>query len=269
MDDGEGVEDEELLAGGVANAGLVVRVGDHVLRPSNERSATVHRFLAALHADGFGGVPRPVGIDPDGRERLVFVEGDVALPPFPAWAQSDRALASVAALLASFHDAARCFDPTGSSWSPEMADPVGGAIVCHNDVCLENVVFRGGVAVALLDFDFAAPGRPVYDLAQFARMCVPIDDGLSAARLGWGDADRPRRLRLVADTYGLDPPGRTELLDILDHAMAHGGAFVRRHAEAGEPGFVAMWDEMGGMERYDRRSRWWATNRSAFVRSLR
>ena len=49
-----------------------------------------------------------------------------------------------------------------------MADPEGGPVVCHNDVCLENVVFRNGEAVALLDFDFAAPGRPVYDLACFA-----------------------------------------------------------------------------------------------------
>ena len=29
--------------------------------------------------------------------------------------------------------------------------------MCHNDVCPENVVFRDGIAVALLDFEFAAP----------------------------------------------------------------------------------------------------------------
>ena len=66
--------------------------------------------------------------------------------------------------------------------------------MCHNDVCLENIVFRNGLAVGLLDFDFAAPGRPVYDLAQFARMCVPIDDDLSAARLGWVSRTGPRDL---------------------------------------------------------------------------
>ena len=75
-------------------------------------------------------------------------------------------------------------------------------------MCLENVVFRDGVAVGLLDFDFAAPGRPIYDLAQMARMCVPIDDDVNAARLGWEPADRPARLRLVADAYGLDAAGR-------------------------------------------------------------
>ena len=81
-------------------------------------------------------------------------------------------------------------------------------MICHNDVCLENVVFQDGLAIGLLDFDFAAPGRPIFDFAAFARMCVPIDDDVSAARLGFGEVDRPGRLRLVADTYGLDAAGR-------------------------------------------------------------
>ncbi len=257
-------------AGGRRGQRRTGRAGGSPRAASGQRAlATVHAFLASLRQVGFDGASHPVAIDPDGRERLEYVEGDVPVPPFPSWAQSDRTLASIAELMARFHDAARRFDPSGMSWSPEMADPVGGAIVCHNDVCLENVVFRDGMAVALLDLDFAAPGRPVYDLAQFARMCVPIDDDVNAGRLGWGDSDRPGRLRLVADTYGLDRPGREELLAGLDHAMAHGGAFVLRRFEAGDPGFVAMWEQMGGMERYDRRRDWWDTNRSAFAAALR
>ncbi|HET6953434.1 MAG TPA: hypothetical protein VFI47_23855, partial [Acidimicrobiales bacterium] len=131
--------EEEELAGGVANAGQVVRVGEHVLRPANPQSRVIHAFLSALRAAGFEGAPLPLGID-DGRERLVFIEGDVPVPPYPAWAQADTALASTAALLARFHAASQAFDPTALTWSTEMADPAGGAIVCHNDVCLENVV---------------------------------------------------------------------------------------------------------------------------------
>jgi Ser/Thr protein kinase RdoA (MazF antagonist) len=42
--------------------------------------------------------------------------------------------------------------------------------VCHNDVCIENVVFDDRrEAVGLLDFDFAAPGRAVRDLVHTAR----------------------------------------------------------------------------------------------------
>ncbi len=262
------IGDEEILQGGVANAGAVVRSGEHVLRPSNAHSASLLSFLSDLESSGFHGGPSPVGLDPDGRERLEFVPGDVAIPPYPDWAQSDDALVSVVTLLRELHDASEGVDTEALTWSAEMADPSGGPVVCHNDVCLENVVFRDGRAVSLLDFDFAAPGRRTFDLASFARMCVPVDDDVNATRQGWHPADRPRRVRLVCDAYGLDGAGRAEVLEALSQAMEHGGAFVRRRVEAGEPGFVQMWSDMGGMERYDRRRRWWADARAAFEAAL-
>jgi Phosphotransferase enzyme family len=261
--------DEEVLAGGVANAGRVTRFFGHVLRPSNLHSASIHRFLSSLAAAGFNGASVPVSIDADGRERLVFIEGDVPVPPYPGWAQLDGALTSIAALMRRFHDTSRSFDPTGLTWSSEMADPEGGSIVCHNDVCLENVVFRDGVAVGLLDFDFAAPGRPAHDLAQFARMCVPIDDDINAARLGWEPVDGPARLRLVAECYGLVERERYELLESLARSIAHGGEFVRRRVQAGDQNFIKMWNEMGGMECFDRRRRWWAEHQKQFIGALR
>ena len=260
--------DEEVLHGGVANAGAVVRVGDHVLRPSNPHSVAIHGALRALRDVGFRGASKPVGIDPDGRERLEFVAGDVAITPFPEWVQVDDALSSVALLIKGFHDASTQIDLTGGTWSDEMADPRGGPVLCHNDVCLENVVFRDGRAVALLDFDFAAPGRRVFDLASFARMCVPIDDDINATKNGWASNDQPARLRLVADVYDLGPDDRSELLSILDRSIERGGEFVRRRVEAGDPGFVKMWEEMGGAERFDRRRRWWAAEKVHFEQSM-
>jgi hypothetical protein len=261
--------DEEVLHGGIANAGAVTRAGPHVLRPSNPHTAAIHGFLRALADGGFDGASVPIGVDDDGRERLVFVDGDVPVPPYPAWAQEDSALASVASLLARFHAAAREVpsDPA-RSWSDELADPEGGPVICHNDVCLENVVFRDGVAVGLIDFDYAAPGRPEYDLTQMARMCVPIDDEANAARLGWTPADRPSRLRIVADAYGLDGAGRRALLEILDDSIARSGEFVRKKVEAGEPSFIKMWEELGGVERFDLRRRWWAGSRGRFAAAL-
>lgn len=259
---------EEDLAGGVANAGQVSRENDHVLRPSSPYSVSIHKFLSALGAAGFNGASQPVALQEDGRERLMYIEGDVPLPPYPAWAQSDEALGSIAELIRAFHHASLQFDFTGLEWSGELADPVGGPVVCHNDVCLENVVFRDGVAVGLIDFDFAAPGRPAYDLAQFACMCVPIDDDLSAYRQGWEPPDRPRRLRLVADAYGLAGEERLELFQILTATMNRGGQFVRRRVEAGDPNFIQMWTEIGGRERFDRRLRWWTAHQSKFSKEL-
>lgn len=267
---GEAIDDV-VLHGGVANAGAVVRRGDAVLRPANAHTASIHRFLRAVHDGGFDGASVPLGLEADGRERLRFLEGDVPVPPYPDWARRDEALASVAALLRRFHDAsAHAFRPgEADTWSDEMADPAGGTVVCHHDVCLENVVFRAGRAVGLLDFDFAAPGRPMFDLATFARMCVPIDDP-TRTRLGWTlDADLPARLRLVADAYGCTADQRVELLACLDDSIERGGQFVLRRVEAGDPNFIAMWEGAGGMARFDRRRAWWEAERPAFAGALR
>jgi thiamine kinase-like enzyme len=140
-------------------------------------------------------------------------------------------------------------------------------VVCHNDVCFENVVFRDGAAVALLDFDFAAPGRVLYDLAAMARMCIPLDTPADALVWGRGPFDPFRRLRLVADSYGL-APGREELVAIIEKSMTHGGEFVRRRVERGEPAFVKMWEQMGGQARFDSRRDWFAQNQSRFLEAL-
>jgi GNAT superfamily N-acetyltransferase len=114
---------EQPLHGGMANAGQVVRVGDEVLRPGSVHARSIHRLLSWLPASGFVGAPEPIGIDPDGREQLGFIKGDVALVPYPAWAQADQALASIAVLPRRFHDASRAFDPDGMAWSDEVSDP--------------------------------------------------------------------------------------------------------------------------------------------------
>lgn len=258
---------EEVLRGGVGNAGAVVRVGEHVLRPTNPHTPAIHALLRHVRDVGFDGVPEVIGIDPDGRERLAFIAGDVPYPPFPEWSQADRLLRSTASLLRRFHDAAAGFRTrAGPAWSDELADPAGGALICHNDLCPENVVSRDGVAVAFLDFDFAAPGRPLYDLGQLAKMCVPLDAPEDAVRFGRRPIDPFRRLRLVADGYGL-PPGRDAFIQVLSESIlaATGGGFVKRRVERGEPAFIEMWNEMGGGARYERRHEWFEQHRARFL----
>jgi hypothetical protein len=99
-------------------------------------------------------------------------------------------------------------------------------------------------------------------------MCVPVDDPVSAARVGWQPADLPARLRLVADTYGLDAVGRGGFLHIMGDGIGRGGEFVRRRVEAGDANFIAMWNQMGGQERFDRRRGWWAEHSDRFARAL-
>jgi hypothetical protein len=166
------------------------------------------------------------------------------------------------------HDASIGLDLEATTWSTEMAYPLAGEVMCHNDVCLENVVFDNGEAVALLDFDFAAPGRREFDVAAFARMCVLIDDDINAARLGWESNDRSARLRLVCDGYGLDQDGRGVVIDCLVQSIERGGEFVRRRVEAGEAPFIEMRESMGGQERFDRRRRLSNTSSKQFADAL-
>ena len=265
---------EEVLRGGVANAGAVRRVGDVVVRPAAANSATIHALLRHVRRAGFQGAPEPLALDPGGEERLAYIPGDVAFPPFPAWSQRDDALGFTAQLLRRFHDATVGFvAPEDGSWSSEMADldaagldgGVGGdTVICHNDVCPENVVFRGGVAVALLDFDFAAPGTRVHDLARLALMTVPIDTPDDAARTGRGGLDPFTRLRVVADAYGL-PEDRSALVGAVERNVARGAVFLQRRIDRGEEAFIAMRDAMGGIERYDRRRAWFMAHRQRFL----
>jgi Phosphotransferase enzyme family len=263
----DGQASDKQLGGGLANAGAVVLRDGVVHRPATECSDRIHDFLRLIRERGFDGVPRPLSVA-RGEERLQYIVGKVPLPPFPEWWTADRVLASTAALLRRFHDASDGVDfGDRSRWSTELADPSGGEVICHNDVCPENVVYRDGQAVALLDFDYAAPGRRVYDLAQLAKMCCPLDHPANAAFVGLGELDPVARLRLIADAYGLGPD-RRGFLDAINDAIQVGEAFVRRHVEQGDPAFVAMWGKRGGEQRAQRRSRWFLDNHARLLDAL-
>ena len=139
---------EETLQGGVANAGAVVRSGDYVLRPSNQHSASIHRFLTHVRACGFHGASEPVSIDPDGRERLRFMAGDVPLPPYPSWAQTDEAFARMCVPIDDDSNASRL--GWGSNDKPMRLRVVCDAYGCDESgradvlACLSDSIARGG-----------------------------------------------------------------------------------------------------------------------------
>ena len=257
---------EESLAGGFAHPGAVVRVGNTVRRPPSEFRDAINALLEFLDGSGAIEVPRPLGKDDQGREAFSFVEGDVPIPPYPPWAVTDDALRSIGRLLRRFHDAVAGFEPGEHRWPGDLTDPAGGTFVCHNDVCLENVVFRDGEAVGLLDFDFAAPGRRLYDAGMTLRMCGPVRDPRNIPE-EFGDIDPVRRAALFCESYGVEQEEAEELIDGLRASMTAGRAFVKRRAEAGEPWFEETW-QAGGPGRYDRDETWIEQNRDALLRAL-
>ena len=151
----------EPLTGGSVTAGIV-RIGDTVRRPLRPFSLTVQAYLAHLRDAGFGGAPRPLGVDEQGREILSFVPGQVHRHPLPPEAAGDDVLVALARLIRKLHEAsAGWVPPPGAAWggTPARQGPVTerAELVSHRDYATGNVVFRGGLPVALIDFDLARP----------------------------------------------------------------------------------------------------------------
>ncbi|MFF7967179.1 phosphotransferase [Streptomyces sp. NPDC007903] len=259
----------EALAGGMVNAGAVFRRGELVERPAPPNAGALHPYLLALREQGFDAAPAPVGLTADGREQLTFVPGDVALPPFPDWAMTKAALQSVGSLLRRLHEAgAGVAVDTRAEWPRHLADPAGGTMLCHNDVCPENVVFRDGRAAALIDFDMAAPGRPLWDVAMTARYWVPMLDPASAAPLYPAGLDAPARLRILADGYGLSTQERAELPGVIEQATEVCRTFVTHRVAEGDPLYLQTLAERGGWSRWDRVQTWLAAHRETFTTAL-
>src|SRR5687768_1958609 len=120
------MNEEHPLVGGMDPAAGVVRLGDTVRRPAGPSSPAVRSLLQHLEDVGFDGAPRFLGVDEEGRDVLTFIEGDVALPPYPRWALTDDALGDLGRLLRSYHEATIGFDASSTTgWSDEWSDPVG------------------------------------------------------------------------------------------------------------------------------------------------
>ncbi|AXK34808.1 trifolitoxin immunity protein [Streptomyces armeniacus] len=213
-----------------------VRVGDTVRRAPSPRAEYVRRLLDFLAAAGWDGAPRHLGTDDEGREVLSYLPGHVAWEPpaqQPPAVGSDEGVAEVAALVREFHDL--------TAGTP-LAE--GHEVVCHNDLSPKNTVYRarpGGDAtdgnlhpVALLDWDLAAPGRRVHDVAhvcwQFLRLGPSASDPRAAGA----------RVRLVCDAYGLGDSDRAELIEVVLWWQERCWRGIEAEAEAGEPHAVTL-----------------------------
>lgn len=186
---------EVVLTGGRLTDG-VVRVGSTVRRPRKPCSPFMSRLLRHLEAVGFAGAPRYLGVDELGRDIFSYVEGDVH-PKWQRW--TDEQVEAAGRLLRAFHDA-----------SAGSALAAGQETVCHHDAGPNNFVFQDGLPVALIDFDFAAPGTALDDLAY--------------AAWAWCISSKPQRLpveaqaaqvRLLVDAYGFASGDRAAIVEAI------------------------------------------------------
>ena len=192
------------LTGGALTA-EVVRIGDTVHRSAGPSTHAIHALLRHLEAKGFEGAPRALGFDNRGREILTYIDGTAgAEVDWPSELRTDAGLAAVVHLLAAFHLAAVDFTPpAGSEWLGGTLSLAPGQIICHNDAGPWNLIWRDGLPVALIDWDFAGPGNPLDDVSYVAFYAIPMRDDDHCRRCGFTEIpDRAHRLRLICETYG-------------------------------------------------------------------
>jgi hypothetical protein len=256
---------EEPLPGGFTNAGLVTRVGDTVRRPQRATGAATHALLVHLERVGFDGAPRFLGVDGRNREVLSYIPGESVIPPYPDWALTDEALVSVARLMRRYHDAVASFDATGHAWPHAVPGAFREGIVSHNDPNLDNVIFAGGCAIALIDFDLASPGSAAWDVACAARLWAPLRAERDAPHQVRGRG--LERLRTFVDAYGLPAPERSRLVDAM--LVAHEWCYdiVRAAVTDGHETFTRTWQDWGRL-RAERTHGWLAAHGAAMHDAL-
>ncbi|MBB5911630.1 hypothetical protein BJY24_000497 [Nocardia transvalensis] len=202
------------LPGGFVNR--VVRVGDTVRRDVGHNSDFAHRLLRRFEQRGWSGTPRYLGMDSQGREVLTYLD-DIAGQPD----STDQSLVAVARAVREFHDL--------TAGTPLAADQ---DVVCHNDLSPKNTVYRPGGSVAFLDWDLAAPGARIHDIAhmcwQYLNLGPSVADVTVAAN----------RMRLMCDAYGL--ADRTHVVDTILWWQDRCWRGIESAADNGDPAMVNL-----------------------------
>jgi tRNA A-37 threonylcarbamoyl transferase component Bud32 len=234
---------EEALAGGFV-AGTVRKA------PPREPDL-VHAVLGHFERHGWGGAPRFLGEDENGRDVLEFVEGTVPWGRAPDWVRDPGTLAAAGRLVREFHDLT-----AGTALAGDHE------VICHNDLSPKNTVYRAGRPVTFIDWDNAAPGRRVHDVAhvcwQFAGLGPQIADAAEAGRLAGA----------VVAGYRLGADDRAELVETILWWQERCRRGILARAEAGDPAMVALRDSgIAGEVRaaHD----WTARNRAALDAGIR
>jgi hypothetical protein len=230
------VVSEYPLRGG--SVSTVVRAGDTVRRQPGR--PFVRELLGFLERSGWGGAPRFLGVDEQGREILTFIDGYVpwqeggmpgapGMPGVPGMSgasgvTAEGSLVRVAELVRGFHDL--------TAGTPLAGD---AEVVCHNDLAPNNTVYSpDGVGlrpVAFIDWDLATPGRRIHDVAHVCWQYLGLGPGAVVGPAARG-------IRLICDAYRLD--GRDEIVDVIMWWQDRCWRGIQAGAEAGEEAMVRL-----------------------------
>lgn len=156
-------------------------------------------------------------MDSRGREILSYLEGETW--PDSGSSLPDDVLGQVARAIRNYHDA--------TAGSP-LAQ--GYEIVAHHELGPHNTIFQGGHLVGFIDWDDAAPGTRLRDLANTVYHYVDVSH--------WANQtadEQARRIHLMCAAYGWDDP-----LALINDFEADLQQALRNHELAGRAGAIKI-----------------------------
>lgn len=195
--------------------GKIKKQDDCVIRPANPWTLAVQSFLQFLWDKGFDNIPKPYGLTEDGKEMVSYVDGDVYHDDLWRIFQSEEVLIDVAKLLRRFHNAGKEYmtNLTGDEpWMLQKRQPQ--EVMCHGDFAPYNITFVDGKVSGIIDFDTLHPGPALWDIAYAVYRWIPF---VSPENPDYC-YDLPKqieRLKLFADSYGMDNDSRKALLAMM------------------------------------------------------
>jgi hypothetical protein len=171
-----------------------------VRRVAHAGSAKIHALLRHFREQGIDFVPMPLALHGD-REELSYLRGHCYMPtePRPAAAWNAEYLELLGRMLRRCHDASVdfLFAHGTDAWFPHAEECSDPEVICHNDVGPWNVPIEGKT-LGMIDWEMAAPGRRIWDVAHVAWNWVPLFAAEERARLGvtepWSLDERLGRL---------------------------------------------------------------------------
>lgn len=137
---------------------------------------------------------------------LCYIPGETKWRPL-----NDDQVVAGAKLLRAFHDVT-----TGTELAGDQR------VVCHGDPGPNNAIFQGGVPVAWIDFDLAAPGDPLKDVAWMAWWwCISMKPERGPVE------KQAAQVRLILDAYGLLSSERCGILEAIYERMGWNVGFFQ------------------------------------------
>lgn len=170
---------EEILKSGQSTR-QVVKVGETVRRSTGVHSTYVHKLLNHLEEKEFPYAPRFLGTDDKKREILTFLKGELVSDN----KMSTNILTQSIKILREFHDAT-----SGTVLAK------GSEVACHRDYAPWNVLTKNNNITGIIDFDEAAPGRRVNDLAYALWTFLDLGSYTSSQK-------QLDKIKLLSDIYG-------------------------------------------------------------------